>query len=127
MATRSLIGFEDKYIYCHWDGYLKHNGEILKKYYTNPHKIRYLLSLGDISVLRPCIDPLPSIEHTFDNSNKEVTVFYHRDRGEPYENVKAKDIGDTFFNFGHGVDYIYMFTNDKWFYKESEDSPWKEV
>ena len=56
MATRSTIAMEYAdgtvgQIYCHWDGYLDHNGEILNKYYKDPFKVRELLDRGDMSSL----------------------------------------------------------------------------
>jgi len=56
MPTRSRIailnsdGSVDS-IYCHYDGYLSHNGVILAKYYNNEEKIRKLISLGSLSFL----------------------------------------------------------------------------
>jgi hypothetical protein len=39
MGTRSRIGVMHgdnvKSVYCHWDGYLEHNGEILLKHYDS--------------------------------------------------------------------------------------------
>lgn len=56
MATRSTIALEYAdgtvgQIYCHWDGYLEHNGQILQKSYTDPFKVRNLLDGGDTSTL----------------------------------------------------------------------------
>jgi hypothetical protein len=56
MATRSTIALEFAdgtigQIYCHWDGYLEHNGKILRDYYTDPFKVRELLDGGDMSSL----------------------------------------------------------------------------
>lgn len=56
MATRSTIALEYAdgtvgQIYCHWDGYLDHNGEILQSHYTDPFKVRELLDRGDTSTL----------------------------------------------------------------------------
>lgn len=56
MGTRSTIALEYAddtvgQIYCHWDGYLDHNGEILNKYYKDPFKVRELLDRGDMSSL----------------------------------------------------------------------------
>jgi len=36
-------------VYCHWDGYLEHNGKILQNSYTDPFKVRELLDKGDMS------------------------------------------------------------------------------
>lgn len=56
MATRSTIALEYAdgtvgQIYCHWDGYLEHNGEILLNEYKDPFKVRDLLDNGDMSSL----------------------------------------------------------------------------
>ena len=58
MGTRSTIALEFadgtvEQVYCHWDGYLDHNGAILKEHYSNPFKLRELIDLGDLSSLRP--------------------------------------------------------------------------
>ena len=54
MGTRSRIGVmhgdKVKSVYCHWDGYLEHNGAILQEHY-NSSKANFLVALGDISSL----------------------------------------------------------------------------
>ena len=61
MATRSTIALEYAdgtvgQIYCHWDGYLEHNGKILLNAYTNPFKVQKLLDNGDTSTLDSDVD-----------------------------------------------------------------------
>ncbi len=61
MATRSTIALEMAdgkvlQIYCHWDGYLEHNGKILLMSYSNPAKLEELVSRGDLSSLDNTID-----------------------------------------------------------------------
>jgi len=56
MGTRSTIALEfaDKsveQVYCHWDGYLEHNGQILLKHYSDPFVLQKLIDLGDMSSL----------------------------------------------------------------------------
>jgi hypothetical protein len=56
MGTRSTIALEFAdgtvgQIYCHWDGYLDHNGKILQGAYTDPFEVRSLLDAGDMSCL----------------------------------------------------------------------------
>jgi hypothetical protein len=85
MATRSTIAIEyadgtvDQ-IYCHWDGYLDHNGEILRTHYMDPFKVQRLVELGDLSSLAPEIGDA----HDFDDraACEGVCTFYGRDRGE---------------------------------------------
>ena len=61
MGTRSTIALEFadgtvSQVYCHWDGYLEHNGEILNKHYMDPFKVRDLVDLGDFSSLRETVE-----------------------------------------------------------------------
>lgn len=56
MSTRSTIGIIDskgkeKRIYCHNDGYLNHNGELLLKYWNSADKVNELMEFGSISSL----------------------------------------------------------------------------
>jgi hypothetical protein len=85
MGTRSLIGVMHgdncKFVYCHWDGYLDHNGKILQEHY-NSAKANHLVALGDISSLDHNVEIPEGVEHTFDNPAKGITSFYGRDRGE---------------------------------------------
>lgn len=120
MATRSLIGNYRSFIYCHWDGYPEHNGEILKKYYKDPKKVDELISLGDISLLAENINPDPSKPHNFDNDQENVVVAYHRDIGEPWEDVKPMVMSKEFEAKDTSIEYIYYFDDDKklWKYKE---------
>lgn len=122
MGTRSRIGIlygdkdgkKVKSIYCHWDGYLEHNGALLMKYYNNYGRLEQLLELGDISSLRPKISTKE--EHTFDNPQEDVTIAYHRDRGE------EKRISEEYFeNFiedmeNSDIEYVYLRYRDEWLY-----------
>ncbi len=61
MATRSTIALEYAdgtvgQVYCHWDGYLDNNGEILQEHYKDPFKVRELLDYGDMSTLSPVVE-----------------------------------------------------------------------
>lgn len=61
MGTRSTINIktEDgryKGIYCHWDGYVSHNGRILVNYYTTTEQVEALIALGNISSLGETIE-----------------------------------------------------------------------
>lgn len=83
MATRSTIALEYAdgtvgQVYCHWDGYLEHNGKILLEQYKDPVKVRELLDLGDLSVLGSNIGE----KHAFDDNTVTDCTFYGRDRGE---------------------------------------------
>ncbi|MDR3185329.1 MAG: hypothetical protein LBU04_00740, partial [Christensenellaceae bacterium] len=104
-------------VYCHWDGYLAHNGATLIKYYTSREKINELFSLGCLSSLKKELYPDPRHTHSFDNPQKDVCVFYTRDRGDDFESNQKFQIDLEDVNNEHPVDYCYFFTKDnKWMY-----------
>jgi hypothetical protein len=126
MATRSTIALEFAdgtvgQVYCHWDGYLSHNGKILQENYSNPFVLRDLIDLGDISSLRPTIgtkhpfsvfdlsaDSPLSKDGKFEELYGDMTTFYGRDRSE--HNVYAryfKDFADYRAN-GQAEEYDYI-------------------
>ena len=110
MGTRSTIGIQNEDgsvtgIYCHWDGYLNHNGRILNDYYTNEDKVRELIALGDISSLGAEI----GTAHDFDDAPAGVTNAYARDRGE--RDVDARTAHNwRQFVAENGQEYDYLFT-----------------
>lgn len=112
MATRSTIALEFadgsvQQVYCHWDGYLDHNGKILYHHYSNPFILRDLIDLGDLSSL----DTMIGTKHSFDTRHEGVCTFYGRDRGE--EGVEARrfeNIGDYFVN-AQREEYDYILRN----------------
>jgi hypothetical protein len=113
MGTRSTIALEFAdgsvgQVYCHWDGYLSHNGKILLDNYQDPFKLRDLIDFGDLSSLAEFVTPEPYTEHTFDNPSPEVCVFYGRDRGEDSTQAKYfKDFDDYVKNHQY-EEYEYI-------------------
>jgi hypothetical protein len=103
MSTRSRIAIEKQdgtveSIYCHFDGYISHNGEILQNYYSTREKMEKLIELGDIS----------SLENT-----PEETVAYHRDRGEDLNITSYPNVATLFEDgFNSGEEYVYCLTKD---------------
>lgn len=119
MATRSTISLETtdkngiktiKTIYCHWDGYLSHNGVILKECYNTIERVEKLLELGDLSILGQelAIDEY----HTFDKPVRGVCVAYGRDRGEENTNYSVCNSYEDM----RKEEYNYIFKDNKWFY-----------
>ena len=105
MGTRSTsaLVYADgtvEQVYCHWDGYLEHNGKILAEHYSNPFVLRDLIDLGDVSSLRPTVGTkhafskleVPMDGEAYDKLYGEMTTFYGRDRGE--DGVSAKKFKD---------------------------------
>jgi len=109
MATRSIIAkLDDKgvqAIYCHNDGYLSNNGKILDQHYANEVKVDNLIAQGDCSSLKDTI---------------EDTIFYHRDKGDCYEGVKAVNLNNETKLLEHAfetcdAELVYMFAYGSWY------------
>ena len=106
MATRSRIGILENdgsvtSIYCHWNGYISHNGRILREHYKTEEKVRELISLGDLSSLGEKI----GTKHDFNDRPDKECNFYGRDRGET-------DVGSrntSLEEFANQEEYHYLF------------------
>ena len=134
MATRSTIALlrdngEVVKVYCHWDGYLENNGELLVKHYNTPEKIEALLAHGDISSLGKVVGE----KHPFDTYDKSKlsaedlalaeraeaeswTLYYGRDRGETGTEPKVyADLG-LYERNAQFEEYNYCFIFGTWYY-----------
>ena len=127
MGTRSTIALEFadgtvQQVYCHWDGYLDHNGRILQDHYTDPFKLRELIDLGDLSSLGINIGN----QHAFDKAAEGECTFYGRDRKESgCEAKKFKDFEDYKKNHQYEeFEYILRACGDKavWFVADHSDN-----
>ncbi len=89
MSTHSNIsiktdkGYET--IYCHNDGYPSYMYPMLRDYYSSWERAIALVSFGDASFIAKRIMPSKGSNHHFDHPEEDVCIFYHRDRGEPWE------------------------------------------
>ena len=148
MGTRSMIAIQNPYnktvraVYCHWDGYLEHNGAILHKHYSASPKVNNLIALGDISSLKNEIgekhdfsrldSTLPEAEYEALYGN--MTTFYGRDRGETGTEFKVfKTLAEAEDHYTWS-DYFYCFkytkasdyTVGEWHYKQM-GGRWKKL
>lgn len=131
MGTRSLIGVmhgdKCKAVYCHWDGYLSHNGRILQEHYDSP-KANNLVALGDISSLKPEIGEkhpfspfdtkLSLVE--FENLYGNMTTFYGRDREEEGVSYKVYQDYDELLDAFDGslCNFLYIMKDDVWYFAD---------
>jgi hypothetical protein len=133
MGTRSRIGVMHgdrvKSVYCHWDGYLDFNGQILQDHYDSV-KANRLVALGDLSSLRADIGEkhafskhdVPNIEVRVHNDN--WCTFYGRDRGEKDTEFK---VAQTFAEFleqcdNSGAEYYYIMKDGVWYCGDTYES-----
>ena len=136
MGTRSRIGVmhgdKCKSVYCHWDGYLSHNGAILQEHYDSA-KANHLVALGDISSLGkhigeahpfskfdinkddPDFDKLIALTELAEDNG--WTTFYARDRGEKDVDFKVSHDFDEFLELvdNCGAEYFYIMKDGVWY------------
>ena len=134
MGTRSRIavmhGDVCKSIYCHWDGYLEHNGRILQEHYDSS-KANRLVALGDMSSLRADIGEkhafskfdTPDIETRV--HNEDWCTFYGRDRGEKDTEWKVAHSFDEFVEQCNncGAEYFYVMNDGVWYVGDTYGTP----
>lgn len=137
MATRSTIALEFadntvQQVYCHWDGYLEHNGAILFEHYKDPFKLRDLIDLGDLSSLGSVIgskhpfSPHGDGDQAAYDAAKEAgyCTFYGRDRGETGVAAKRfKDFADYVANHQY-EEYEYILRKDGNWYVSKYNGPY---
>jgi len=145
MGTRSTIALEFadgtvEQVYCHWDGYLEHNGKILQEHYSDPFKLRDLIDMGGISSLGKSIgkkhpfgpaynetDALKKakIEAEFEAAREAgYTTFYARDRGEDLTKEQFVDFQDYLAHHQY-EEYEYILRRDGNWYVKCHDAPYE--
>ena len=129
MATRSHIGILNQngtvdYIYCHFDGYLEHNGKILNEHYNTEEQVRELIGLGDISSLGKEIGEKQDFNGP--RVNRDWCLVYGRDRGET--GVEARKCSYVDYTKEYFEEYIYLFTPGKgWQVRENGINYWADM
>lgn len=113
--------------YCHWDGYVEHNGKILVEHYQNREDVQELIDGGSMSSLRtrgswnhdsPLRDENGEYIHDaagylrYEN-DREPQPLYHSERGEDIS-VEHTSF-DKFVSGDSGEEYAYLFDlNGNW-------------
>ena len=131
MSTRSMIavmhGDKAKAVYCHWDGYVAHNGYILQTQYDSV-KANKLVAMGDLSSLGVDIGE----KHEFHSEDPEYLdigggvscskqcTFYGRDRGEDGTDYEVFHSLQTLLAEAESrwCEYVYVFKGNEWFYSK---------
>lgn len=120
MATRSLIAYQDpntqEYhsVYCHWDGDMPSNGQLLEKVYNNLELVKNLISKGDISTM---------LNQRETDGVLYAPLHYHAWRNEYWDVVQPAMTSDlkTLFKLADnkGAEYLYVFADGKWMYSDN--------
>jgi len=131
MGTRSRIGYELPdhtvvSVYCHYDGYVEHNGRVLVEHYTDRDAVKELIDGGSMSSLRTTHlwvtaavrDQDGQIARDMDGNwvyspTRDPQPLYHTERGEEL-NVEHTSF-DEFVSGNSGEEYAYLFDlNGNW-------------
>jgi hypothetical protein len=120
-----MHGDKCKSIYCHWDGYLSHNGKILQEHYDSA-KANHLVAMGDLSSLRKDIGEKHAFSQ-FELRAEEVAgfklltenmcTFYGRDRGEKDTEFQVAQTFDEFIEQCDdcAAEYYYINKDGVWY------------
>lgn len=105
--------------YCHWDGYLEHNGRILFDSYTSQTQVEALVALGGLSVLDDSIECPEG--HTFDHRVNGHTLAYHRDRGDELDIVTGDTLAAVWPGDDTWTEFTYVWDNGKWWVGDPDE------
>ncbi len=113
IAIKTEKGYET--IYVHSDGYPEYMWPMLTENYNSEELATKLVSMGDASYIEKKLDPASDF-HRFGTPEPGVSMFYHRDRGDRWDEVypqafSREQLMNAFY-------YVYVWKNGCWnFYK----------
>lgn len=118
MSTRAAIalniGGTYQTIYCHQDGMPERMLPTLRDNYNSFDLANRLISYGDASSIKAKLEPSSKAAHTFNSSEPDVCVFYHRDRGEDWFSCQPVTYyGKELFR-RMDIDFAYIFEDEHW-------------
>ena len=135
MGTRSMIGVMHgdncKVVYCHWDGYLSHNGRILQEHYDSA-KANHLVAMGNLSSLAPELGekhPFSKLDtdmpaKDFEEKYGNMTTFYGRDRdeeGQEFVTHTSKESLIESFN-NSWCEFVYIMKDGVWYMFDQDNT-----
>ena len=96
---------------------------LLQENYLDREKVEKLISLGNISSLAPEVDIPEGSIHSYDTPEPNVTVAYHRDRGEDLKQPMVHQNREEFIR-SDVEEYGYLFTKeDDWLFVNGHKNP----
>ena len=139
MSVDSIIAKQDKngavrVVWCHFNGWLSHNGKLLLENYNTPEKIDALIDMGSMVHLgfeigdKPHTLPNPTyvkkgkfiIEHYFNSP----CTFYGRDKNEDnFKSTRYKSLANMKKNESAAFCYLWNGRGWKW----CEDGHWSKL
>lgn len=130
MSTASGISVkisdnEVMHVYNHCDGDLWGAGETLYKSFNSLERAKALVEQGNISLLRPNVNPDLSKPHgwfdlEYGAIQDKVCRFYSRDRGDKDNEVQILESVDEAPNY----EYNYYFDGKEWLFRAEKSKRW---
>lgn len=118
MSTNAAIalrtGATYQTIYCHWDGHPDTMLPMLRENYNTQARVIELIGYGDASSIDKKLEPTPGVAHTFDFPERDVCVFYHRDRGDDWHSCQSVCYTQRSLFSRMSVEYVYIFADGEW-------------
>lgn len=110
-----IVKKDNKYraIYNNWDGYPEYLLKMLTEHYSEASKANKLIELGDVSYVKPLIDPPAGLNHTFNKPHPATTVAYGRDKGESETECREYDTLQEAMT-KEDREYYYAWEDGKW-------------
>ena len=134
MSTNSTIAVLNpngtvSQIYCHYDGYVSYNGQMLVDHYNNQELAEKLVFFGNLSSLFENIEPDLESEqiHNFSLPQKNVNVYYDRDRGEDDQGPEIFRSLELFKSDMANQGYNYFWDGNEWLVIEEDSKEWQKV
>ena len=117
-------------IYCHFDGYPQHVGQILHDHYNNQERVQQLIALGNISSLGEKLEP-SELEIKYKHRYSNEFALLSEDEKERLSNdakfhTRRIDLGNEptenkALNHLCLEEYIYIFTHKGWYMVSPSD------
>ena len=137
MGTRSMIGVMHgdncKAVYCHWDGYLSHNGRILQEHYDSA-KANHLVAMGNLSSLGTDIGEKHDFDCPYEFNTPEylawkeakagMCTFYGRDREEEGQEFKTYTSKESLVEHFNNVwaEFCYIMKDGVWYMFDQDNT-----
>lgn len=136
MSTRASIAIfrpngEIEHIYVHWEGQPSAGiGSTLIDHHNSEERASDIVALGDLSFLGRHLVPEEGKSHSAAHPLPGVTIAYHRDRKEPWEETKPQRSASISTwasqRIDDGCEHLYIWRDDHWWYMSAWNQDLKE-
>jgi hypothetical protein len=101
-------------VYCHWDGYFEHVGNILQEHYKTEDKIDQLIQNGGMSSLGETIEKCGFYNETGYDVDNDFKLFVD----SPFQSAREKLLTYAKASF---ISYVYLFVEGNWIMSKTDN------